>query len=591
MPMKLMLALLLAGSMVLAVLLNPGQPAEDEDAKLTAFFKHYLDELFHRKPYDATRLGDHRFDAVLDDLSPKARAGWTELARQTLRDLPERIDYRKLTRAGQIDFEIFKHDLTRTVWLAENTHPFEEDPRIYNEYISDSIYLLLTQSSLPKAVNLKSCVARMTHIPQVVAAARESFKRPPRVFVETAIRQNRGAIAFYEHGLFELAGETPQVSELSPAARPVVDCLKGYQKFLENELLPRADGDWRIGKDKFVKKLDLELDADLSAEEVLREAEAEFSRVEMEMYVIARQLWGRTFPKEALPPDDADGRRATITRVLARLNQDHGRTEELVGDARTIVARIKSFITEHDILHLPEPDRCQVVEMPEFQRGNTVAYLNPAPPLDPKAASVYAISPPPRDWDARRVASYLEEYNRSMLQLLTIHEGYPGHYVQLEYSNRNPSLIRRVLSSGVFAEGWAVYTEQMMLDQGFGAGDLALRLNQMKWYLRTVANAILDHRMHCTGMTDDEALTFLTRRAFQTEGEALGKIIRAKQSSCQLSTYFVGRTAFYRLRQQIEREQGDGFELGRYHEAVLDHGTLPVKYLPELVRARLLRPR
>ncbi len=589
--MKPTLTLLLTGAITLAAVLASGQAAEDEDAKLTAFFKHYLDELFRHKPFDATRLGDRRFDALLDDLSPKARAGWTELARQTLHDLPERIDYRKLTRAGQIDFEIFKHDLTRTVWLAENTHPFEDDPRVYNEYISDSIYLLLTQSSLPKAVNLKNCVARMARIPQVVAAARESLKRPPRVFVETAIRQNRGAIAFYEHGLFELAGETPQVSELSPAARPVVDCLKGYQQFLENDLLPRADGDWRIGKDKFVKKLDLELDADLSAEEVLREAEAEFGRVEMEMYVIARQLWGRTFPKEALPPDDADGRRATITRVLARLNQDHGRTEELVGDARTIVARIKRFITEHYILRLPEPDRCRVVEMPEFQRGNTVAYLNPAPPLDPKAASVYAISPPPRDWDARRVASYLEEYNRSMLQLLTIHEGYPGHYVQLEYSNRNPSLIRRVLSSGVFAEGWAVYTEQMMLDQGFGAGDLALRLNQLKWYLRTVANAILDHRMHCTGMTDDEALAFLTRRAFQTEGEALGKIIRAKQSSCQLSTYFVGRTAFYRLRQQIEREQGDRFDLGRYHEAVLDHGTLPVKYLPELVRARLRKPR
>jgi uncharacterized protein (DUF885 family) len=178
-----------------------------------------------------------------------------------------------------------------------------------------------------------------------------------------------------------------------------------------------------------------------------------------------------------------------------------------------------------------------------------------------------------------------------MLHILTIHEAYPGHYVQLEYSNRHPSLIRRVLYSGVFAEGWAVYTEQMMLDQGYGKGDLVLRLNQLKWYLRAVANAVLDHKMHCTGMTDDEALAFLTKRAFQSEGEALGKIVRAKQSSCQLSTYFVGRMAFHNLRQRVEREQGDKFHLGRFHEAVLDHGTLPVKYLPELVRERLSRPR
>ena len=154
-----------------------------------------------------------------------------------------------------------------------------------------------------------------------------------------------------------------------------------------------------------------------------------------------------------------------------------------------------------------------------------------------------------------------------MLKILTIHEGYPGHYVQLEYSNRCPSLIRRVLSSGTFAEGWAVYTEQMMLDQGFGGGDLGLRLQQLKFYLRAVVNAILDHKMHAGKMTDAEAMELLVGRAFQTEGEAVGKIIRAKQTSCQLSTYFVGRTAFYRLRQQIQRELGDRFDLARFHEA------------------------
>jgi uncharacterized protein (DUF885 family) len=581
---------LLIGVVGISSALVPARTPEDEDAKLTAFFKSYLDDEFRQRPFVATKLGDHRFDSLFDDLSPQARAGWIERARRTLAELPQKIDYRKLTRAGQIDFEILKHDLTRTVWLAENTHPFEEDPRTYNEYISDGIFLLLTQSSLPKATNLKNAIARMAQIPKVVTAAKESLRNPPRVFLDTAIRQNRGAIAFYEHGIFEVAGETPQVSELGPATRPVVECLKQYQSYLEKELLPKAIGEWRLGKERFARKLELELDAGLSAAQVLQEAESEFARVEHEIYVIARQLWARLFPKVALPPDDVPGRRATITQVLGRLNRDHRKVENLVRDARAIVREIKEFITANDIVRLPEPDHCQVIEMPEFQRGNTVAYLNPAPPLDDAAASMYAVSPPPMDWDARRVESYLEEYNRYMLHILTIHEGYPGHYVQLEYSNRHPSFIRRVLSSGVFVEGWAVYTEQMMLDQGYGNGDLALRLNQLKWYLRSVANAILDHKMHCTNMTDQEVLTFLTERAFQTEGEALGKIIRAKQSSCQLSTYFVGRTAFYRLRQEIEREQGE-FQLGRFHEAVLDHGSLPVKYLPELVRERLRKPR
>jgi uncharacterized protein (DUF885 family) len=176
-----------------------------------------------------------------------------------------------------------------------------------------------------------------------------------------------------------------------------------------------------------------------------------------------------------------------------------------------------------------------------------------------------------------------------MLQILTVHEAYPGHYVQLEYSNRCPSLIRKILSSGVFAEGWAVYTEQMMLDEGFGDGDLAMRLMQLKWYLRAVVNAILDHRMHCTGMTDEEALELLTGRAYQSVGEAILKIIRAKQSSCQLSTYFVGRMAFQKLRRAIQTELGENFNLGQYHEAVLSHGTLPVYFLPELVGGMLRR--
>jgi uncharacterized protein (DUF885 family) len=256
----------------------------------------------------------------------------------------------------------------------------------------------------------------------------------------------------------------------------------------------------------------------------------------------------------------------------------------LVRDAKRTVAAIKEMITQKKILTLPEPDQCDIIEMPEFQRGFSAAYLNPAPALDPNAKSLYAISPPPSDWPTERQEAFFKEYNKYMLQVLTIHEAYPGHYVQLDYSNRSPSPIRKILSSGVFAEGWAVYTEQMMLDQGYGDGDLALRLHQLKFYLRAVLNAILDHSMHCTDMTDDQAMQLLVGRGYQTEGEAFGKVQRAKQSSCQLSTYFVGRTAFYRLRQNVQRARGDGFELGPFHEQVLNCGTIPVKYLPELVK-------
>ena len=572
---------------------SPLLAADPSDNPTTAFFKKYLDEDAKRHPVEASRLGDYRYADRMNDLSPKARAA--DLA-QVKKDLAaaELIVHRPTSKEipldEQIDGKILLHHLKYQIWQAENFQTFERDPRVWNEYLVDSVFLLLAQTTLDKPTATRAAAARMEYIPRVVANAKESLKNPFKTHLETAIKQNRGAIAFYERGIFEITGETPALAGIARPAKAAVEALKEHQKFLES-LLPEAKGEWRIGKEKFAKKMEYELDAGLSADEVLKEAQAEADRVRRDMYVIARQLWHKTHPGQALPPDDDKGRRETIQKVLFEVAKDRSTTESVLADVKATIGDIKKFIKDKDILRLPDPDRCDILEMPEFRRGNSTAYLDSAPPLDPKAKSVYAVSPPPKEWDARRVDTYFQEYNRQMLKILSIHEAYPGHYVQLEYSNRHPSLVRRVLQSGTFAEGWAVYTEQMMLDQGYGSGDLGLRLNQLKFYLRAVINAILDYEMHCKNMTDEEALKLLIEGGFQGEGEAVAKVVRAKQSSVQLSTYFVGRTAFYRLRQQVQREMGDKFDLGRYHEAVLDHGTLPVKYLPELVRERLKKER
>ena len=562
--------------------------AQTADERLESFYKKYLDEHFALRPSEATTLGDHRFDGQLEDVSKASREKWLAHDRQTLYALKNSIPYKQLSRASQIDYEIFQHDLETGLWSTQNFKPFEEDPRAYGGFISDSVYVLLTQSTLPKETNIANAIARIAKIPPIITAARASLTHPPKQLTETAIRQNKGAIGFYEKDLFELAGDSPQLPALKSAAAPIAVALRDYQNFLEKDLLPRSNGEWRIGKSKFAKKLKLVLDAGMTADQVFADAEREFTRVENDMYVVSRQLWSQYFPQKPLPPDDAEGRRYSIRTVIEAVNQEHGQPAELINDARATVDHIKTFIRDHHILVLlPEPDHCQVIEMPEFKRGNSIAYLENAPPLDPAAATLYAISPPPSDWNEAKKKTFLEEYNRHMLQILTIHEAYPGHFVQLEYANRNPSLIRRINGSGVYIEGWAVYTEQMMLDQGYGDRDLRLRLMQLKFYLRAVGNAILDNKMHCGHMTDDEALEFLMNRVFQSEAEARLKIIRSKQSSTQLSTYFVGRMAHYRLRQKLERELGDRFNLAKYHEAVLNQGSVPVKYLPEVVTTAL----
>ena len=561
------------------------------DQQFQLFFEQYHEEELRSRPVHASRMGDHRFDDQIEDLSAEARTDRLASRKRTLARLETEIPYDQLSRASQIDYEVFRHDLREGIWLEENLRPFEEDPRIYNEYLTGSVYCLLTQSSLPPEINISNAVARMRRLPAVVAVAQTTLTSPPLPVLETSIVQNRGVIDFYEKGIYDLVGDTPQLTAVREAAGELLPHLSRHQEFLENDLRARATKDWRLGSEKFDRKLQFAVNAGITAREVLERAESEFERVTSEMAVVSRQLWGTCFPGRALPPEDDAGRHQCITEVLAVIGREHGEPENLLADARATVERLKTFITDKDILRLPKPDRCELTEMPEFHRGNSLAYIQPAPPLDPDNTTIYAISPPPADWDPDRVESFLQEYNRHMLQILTIHEAYPGHYVQLAYHNREKSPVRRLLYSGVFIEGWAVYTEQMMLDQGYGDGDLALRLTQLKFYLRAVANAILDHRMHCLSMSDAEALDFLMTRSFQSEGEARLKIVRSKQSTVQLSTYFVGRMALHELRQNIQREEGEDFDLGRYHEAVLSNGSLPVKYLDEVVRERLRQPR
>lgn len=565
----------------------------EADAKLAALFDEYLEALFRDEPTTATRFGDRRFDDRLEELTDEAAAARLARDRRFRERLAREIDPESLSPAGRIDRAIFDHELERAIWMAENFQPHRDDPNVHVALMTESLYLPLTQSTAPKAEVVAKVLKRMDAIPGILPRAREVLARgeAPRVHVETAILRAEGAANFFEKDLFLLAERPADDPELAPRARACADAARGLAEFLKAEILPKSGETWRIGPEKYARKLELDLDSGLSPREILEEAEREAERVVAEMECVARMIWHRVFPGEPVPPDDPPGRAELVRRVLAETSKDHGTEESLVSDVVATVEEIKRFIVANDILRLPEPDRCAIREMPEFLRGFSFAYLNPAPPLDTAAVSEYAVSPPPADWTEDRKRSLFEEYNRAMLKVLTIHEAYPGHYVQLEYGNRHPSKIRRTLYSGVFAEGWAVYTERMMLDQGFGGGDPVLRLNQLKFYLRAVLNAILDQRMHTTEIGDGEAQALLMERGFQSEGEAVAKVRRAKLSSCQLSTYFVGRTAFHRLRQSIQRELGDEFDLGRYHEAVLDHGTISVKYLPALTRERLRRPR
>jgi hypothetical protein len=303
------------------------------------------------------------------------------------------------------------------------------------------------------------------------------------------------------------------------------------------------------------------------------------------MYVVAKVLWPTLFEGTRIPEGD-EALQTTVRAVLDAVSREHSTREGIVEDARRVVERLRVFLRERDLVTLPDPDRLAIIVMPEFQAGVSTAYLDPAPPLEPEGRSFYAVEPLPSTATDAEVESRLREYNTYMLDILSIHEGYPGHYLQLEHSNRFPSRIRKIFSSGPMVEGWAVYTERMMVENGFGDGNLKLKLNQLKFYLRAVTNALIDQGLHADAMSEETALELMMKGAFQEANEAAGKLRRAQVTSTQLSTYFVGFQEVQSLRDDVEKAEGANFSLKSFHDRFLSQGSPPVRVIRDFILSK-----
>ena len=359
--------------------------------------------------------------------------------------------------------------------------------------------------------------------------------------------------------------------------------MDAQQTWLDQTLVPNAHGDFRLGAEKYDQKLRFSLSSNLSRTEIKQRAQAEITRVRGVMYGIARQLLQAKPNAPALPETPTDAQQqAAIEAALALAYAHRPARDGVVDAAKTALQSATDFVRQHDLVTLPDAP-VDVILMPEFQRGVAVAYCDSPGPLDRNLKTFFAISPIPDDWTQAQTDSFLREYNDSMIQLLAIHEGMPGHYLEGWHSAKYPSVLRGVLRSGLFAEGWAVYTERMMQEQGYLDNDPLFHLVQLKFYLRTVANAILDQGVHVDGWSREQAMQLMTHDTFQQESEAAGKWTRAQLTSAQLPTYFVGAQEQLDLREAVRARQGTAFNLKAYHDQVLSYGAPPVRYVRELM--------
>jgi len=558
----------------------------DADARFAALSQRYVTELGRHAPVSATSLGDHRFDAELDDLSAAGRGRSVAWARELLGEL-DNIDRAALSRANQVDAAMLDNQLRYSVWTAEAYRDWAWDPLVYTQLAGQALYGLLARDFAPLPERLRSLTSRLENLPGLLEQARSNLEpaRVPAIHAETAVKQNPGVLSLVDQLVMPNLGtlEAADRERLERAIATARTAVQDHQRWLEGTLVPAAKGEFRIGRELFDQKLAFALMSSLSRDEIRARAEVEVARVRGDMYAVARTvLAGR--PKAPPLPDapTADQQQAAIMAALEIAYAERPAHDGVVDLARATLQETTDFVRARDFVTLPD-EPLEIILMPEFQRGVAVAYCDSPGPLDKGQRTFYAVSPLPDSWTQAQVDSYLREYNSRSVANLTIHEAMPGHYLQIAHSNRYPSVLRAMLGSGPFIEGWAVYAERVMQEQGFRGGDPLMRLVQLKWYLRSATNAIIDSAIHVDGMSRDDAMRLMTETGFQEEREAAGKWVRAQLTSTQLSTYFVGYLEQADLRAEAERRWGERFALKRYHDQLLSYGSPPVRFARALM--------
>ena len=562
------------------------------DAAFSAVSQDWLNGKLALSPISATSIGDHRYDGDIDDLSADGRARGVAFSRNLLSRL-DAINASALSRQNQVDALILRNQLRSDIWSAETLQSWAWDPQIYSGLAGSAIYGLMAREFAPLPDRLKSATQRMEKLPQLYAQMRENLDptRVPKIHAETVAKQNGGVLVlidqFITPNLDQLKGDDRR--RLDAAISGLRAAVSQHQQWLDATLVPNARGDYRLGGPLYDQKLVFSLNSALSRQEIKQRAEAELKRSRGEMYAIAQQVLKGRRGAPALPAKPSASQQQTaIEAALELAYAERPARDQVVPFAKQTLAAATDFVRKHDLVTVPN-DPVKIILMPEFQRGVAVAYCDSPGPLDKGLDTYYAISPIPDDWTTQQSESFLREYNDRMIHLLSIHEAMPGHYLEGAHSANFGSTLRAVLRSGLFAEGWAVYTEKVMADAGYLDNDPLFRLVQLKFYLRTIGNAILDQGVHVDGWTRAQAMDFMTRQTFQQEREAAGKWVRAQLTSAQLPTYFVGAQEHFDARRAVELAQGDRFNLKTYHDQMLSHGAPPVRFARQLMLDEAIR--
>ncbi len=553
---------------------NPSAPTNAPAASSSAEFDKLTGDLLYGSlalsPVAATGTGYHEHNGViLDEQLDDYSAAGIDAQRAFYEGFQTRIaslNSAPLDKEQKADLEIIKNYLNLALLELQTIQNYKHNPTVYVELAGNALFTPYMLNYAPKERRFQHIIKRLEKFPALFEQAKANLTDAPDVWNRVAREENDGTIGLVDQVLRKEVPEA-QKTDYDRAAQNALKALKDFTTYLENDLSKKTS-DWRLGKDKYAKKFRYVLVTGKTPEELLREAEADLQATREEMAKLAA-------PK-------------TVKEALDDIARQHSTPDSYMADAKKTLEQAKAFVQEKGLLTLPPRGNLEVIETPEFMRGiYAVGGFNAAPPLEPELGAFYWVTPIPKNWPKDRIESKLREYNYATLQHLTIHEAMPGHYVQLEYANdvqpKSRRLLRNIFGNGPYIEGWGVYAQQLMADQGYLNSDPSFRLALYKQLLRVLANTILDVRLQTMGMTDQQALDLMIKDTYQEKEEATAKLQRAQLSSCQLPTYYAGWKGWLQARDHYQQRKGAAAALREFHERALKESAVPLPTLELLL--------
>ena len=550
------------------------KPSTTTNMSSSADFDKMTDELLYGSlalsPVNATQTGYHEHNGIkLDEMLDDYSAAGIDAQRKFYEGFQTRVaalNVPSLDTEQQADLEIIKNNLNLSLLDLNTIQSFKHNPTVYVELAGNALFVPSILNYAPIEQRFQHIIKRLEKMPVLFEQAKANLVDAPAVWNRVAREENDGTIGLVDK---ELRDAVPQAqkADYERAAAPALAALKDFNTFLQNDLSKKTS-DWRLGQTNYAKKFEYTLVTGKTPEQLLAEAEADLK--------ITREA----MEKLAAPK--------TVKEALDEIAKQHATPATYMAQAKKALEQATAFVKEKGLLTLPTRSNLEVIDTPEFMRGiYGVGGFNPAPPLQPELGAFYWITPIPKTWPPDRVESKLREYNTFGLQHLTIHEAMPGHYVQLEYANdvqpKSRRILRNVFGNGPYVEGWAVYMQNVMTDQGYLDNNPGMRLTWMKQLLRVLANTILDIRLQTMGMTDQQAIDLMTNDTYQENEEATAKLQRAQLSSCQLPTYYAGWKGWLQVRDHYQQKQGANFSLREFHERALKESAVPLPTLDRLL--------